>query len=285
MRRAVLVLGIVLGVACALTAQQPRMLLETLPADAEPIQLNADNVATWKEAGQQVFLLRGNVVVGQGTTAVRAEDIVVWVDTQGFQTEQVFRALVYGDKAISLDSGAKGKAEAEFGFVRLTTSSKVNIKAFKNTAVQQNLSSDPVYQRALAQIARTRATTLDRRDRGAEGGCECASGLGLTTAARAAAAATLPRRPRRRRSSIRKLDRALRPWRRPRICNPRWSRRSSRCLALAEWGRPFHRERSCRRRRRPSFPASRKHGRRRGSTFGLAIGTISRSSASRSRTA
>ncbi len=150
-RWAILALGLILGVACALAAQLPRMLQETLPADAEPIQLNADYVATWKDAGQQVFLLRGNVIVSQGTTAIRSGDMVVWVDMQRYQTEQIFSALVYGDKSISLDSGAKGKADADYGYVRMASYSKVSIKAFKNTTVQQDMSSDPVYQRALAQ--------------------------------------------------------------------------------------------------------------------------------------
>jgi lipopolysaccharide export system protein LptA len=141
-------LGLGLVVSSAL-GQSPRVLQETLPPDSQPIQLNADYVAAWQDAGQQTFLLRGNVIVTQGAAAIRANDVVVWVDMQRFQRDGVFNVVVYGDKAVSLEHGTK--VDADFGYVRMTTSGKVNIKSFKSTAVQQEMSSDPVYQRALAR--------------------------------------------------------------------------------------------------------------------------------------
>ena len=77
-RRIVLVLGIILGSVCALLAQTPRMLMETLPTDASPIQLGADYVATQGRAANRSFV-GGNVVVSQGASTVLADDAVVRV--------------------------------------------------------------------------------------------------------------------------------------------------------------------------------------------------------------
>ncbi len=146
-RWASLAVGLGLVLTYALTAQSPPLLQETLPSDAAPIQLNADHIASWKDGDKQVFLLRGNVIVSQGTTTIRSPDMAVWVDMQRYQREQVFHTLVYGDSDVRLERGTV--AQAERGYVRLATTSKVDIKPFKSKLVEKDLSSDEVYQRAL----------------------------------------------------------------------------------------------------------------------------------------
>jgi hypothetical protein len=141
--------------ACALAAQTPTFLFETLPAadNIQPVQLNADNIATWKVAGKQVFLLHGNVVVTQGQNVVRAPDCVVWVDLPANPADNVLPVTIFGENSIALERQVPGQApaQADYGYVRTVTTSKVDIKPFQEKLVEQDQSADPVYQRALAK--------------------------------------------------------------------------------------------------------------------------------------
>jgi hypothetical protein len=146
-RWAILALALVLGLTYALTAQTTRILDEAFPPDAHPIQLNADHIASWKENGQQLFLLRGHAVINQGAMTIRSSDLVVSVDLRRFEKDRVLPAMIYGEGPIQFERGKV--IEAPHGFVQLATTSKLDIKPFKSKLVERDLSADPVYQRAL----------------------------------------------------------------------------------------------------------------------------------------
>jgi hypothetical protein len=49
-------------------------------SNTKSITIAADDVVTWTEAGEQVFLLRGKVLLQQGVVQLRSERAVLWVD-------------------------------------------------------------------------------------------------------------------------------------------------------------------------------------------------------------
>jgi lipopolysaccharide export system protein LptA len=157
LNRSLLARGVALVGALALwlsgapTVLAQNMLNENLAVDAisQSIQLNADNIATWTEAGQQVFLLQGGVIVSQGSNTIRASDGVIWVDMSRFQTERVMNLIVYGENPIGLELN-KVNSQANFGYVRLATTNQIDIKAFKSKVTKEDRSIHPVFMRAYA---------------------------------------------------------------------------------------------------------------------------------------
>ncbi len=150
-RTAALLGAVAVLLALAPTAFAQRVLNETFTSDgsSQPIQLSAEQISTWTEAGQQIFLLQGGMVVNQATTTIRGSDGVVWVDMSRYQSERVLLVTVYGENPIGLERN-NAAVNADYGFVRLATSNKMDIKAFKSKIAQEDKSGDAVYRRALA---------------------------------------------------------------------------------------------------------------------------------------
>src|SRR6266496_1339634 len=100
---ATLALGLAwLGLTTAQGQDLVRKALVT-SGNAQPIQLHADNIATWNEAGRRVFLLQGQVWIEQGPINLRMPQGVVWVDENAKQTSEVYNLEVYGDGGVTLD--------------------------------------------------------------------------------------------------------------------------------------------------------------------------------------
>ncbi|HZZ81676.1 MAG TPA: hypothetical protein VFE62_24455, partial [Gemmataceae bacterium] len=142
-------------IACVLFAQTPTMLLETLPASDsnQPINLNADDIATWKEGGKQILLLHGNAVITQGQSTVRAPECVVFVDLPTDPGNPTLKVTIYGESVMTLERNIAGQkpAAADYGYVRTVTTSKVNINPFKNKLFEEKQEGYGPYQRALAR--------------------------------------------------------------------------------------------------------------------------------------
>src|SRR5262245_4499528 len=117
------------------------------PGNSQPIQLYADNIATWTEAGRRVFLLQGEVWVEQGSVNVRMQQGVVWVDEKTQQASGVYNLDVYGEGGVALDSGSE-KQKPPTAYLQLATRGEVRIKAYGGPVVQQALTNEPVFQRA-----------------------------------------------------------------------------------------------------------------------------------------
>jgi lipopolysaccharide export system protein LptA len=149
-RVAVLAGGVVLLLALAPAACAQRVLNESLTSDgtSQPIQIFADQISTWTEADRNILLLKGNVVVTQGSTSIRTTDGVAWIDMSRYRTESVTYIAVYGENPISLERN-QATVQADFGYVRLATTNKFDAKAFKDKIAKEDRTSDAVYQRAL----------------------------------------------------------------------------------------------------------------------------------------
>ena len=81
---------------------------------------------------------------------IRTPDCVVWVDLPTKPGDTVLNLTIYGENTITLERnvGGQAPAKADYGYVRTLTTSKVDIKPFKNKTVEQKLADDPTYVRA-----------------------------------------------------------------------------------------------------------------------------------------
>jgi hypothetical protein len=118
------------------------------PSETQPIVLRADDITTWQEGTQRVFLLKGKATIAQGDTLVRMPQGVVWVDEQRLNSTGVNYLDVYGEGRIQLQHGSE--VEADYGYVHLATSGAVKIKAYGGPVAQTELPQDPIFQRGKA---------------------------------------------------------------------------------------------------------------------------------------
>ncbi len=130
---------------------QPKILHESLVTsnDSTPIRVSADNVSTWKEGDQRIFLVWGKAVIAQGKTQVTLPQGVVWIDEAKQKRTGVYEVTIYGEGEITLEHGAK--VHGDWGFVHLATRGDVPIKAYKGKIDANNLSQHPTYLRGAGQ--------------------------------------------------------------------------------------------------------------------------------------
>ena len=93
----VLALG---GAVASIQAQEPFRLTPAIAGDVKPIQFAADSVSSWSEGGEQVFLLRGRVLIEQGLLQVRAQQAVLWVDADRQKRTGRFTVAVVADGGV-----------------------------------------------------------------------------------------------------------------------------------------------------------------------------------------
>src|SRR5262249_14965672 len=72
---------------------------------AKPIQIAADEIATWQESGEQVILLRGKVLIEQDVTTLRAQRAVVWASLQRDPKTSAFAVQVIADGTVHVENG------------------------------------------------------------------------------------------------------------------------------------------------------------------------------------
>ncbi|MBI1832479.1 MAG: hypothetical protein HYR84_13630 [Planctomycetes bacterium] len=152
LRHGIVLLGVALSLMGPIApAFGQRVLNETLAGDgySEPIQLDADQIATWAAGDQQIFLMQGNVAIRQGASTIRSTDGIVWVDRSRYPTEKVLLVTVYGENPITLDRNQQS-TKGDFGYVRLATRKSIGINSFKSEVQKADRSDAAVYRRALS---------------------------------------------------------------------------------------------------------------------------------------
>jgi hypothetical protein len=124
----------------------PRFDLST-SSNVKPIMIGADDVVTWTEAGEQVFLLRGKVLIAQGVVEIRSERAVLWVDFAIQRKTGEYRAQLIADGNVRVEGGP-GRRSAATALVELATRQDVSLRPGTRT-VQQPQGADPFFRRAL----------------------------------------------------------------------------------------------------------------------------------------
>src|SRR5581483_11953992 len=119
------------------------------PGEAQSVDLHADDITTWQDGTQRVFLLKGKVTVAQGDTLVRTGQAVVWVDEERLRSTGVNYLDVYGESPLQLQKGGR-QAAADYGYVHLATRGAVHIKAYGGAVRQLSAAQDPIFLRGRA---------------------------------------------------------------------------------------------------------------------------------------
>ncbi|MGE3803764.1 MAG: hypothetical protein AB7K24_03710, partial [Gemmataceae bacterium] len=145
-----LVLGCVIWTGLSWLPAQTLRLSRDIPGDFKSITLHADEIASWVEGSQRIFLLKGVVLVQQGTAQVRMERAVGWTDLAETQKTNITRLDLYAEGDVRIENGTEAKS-GEKAIIDLNTRGEVQVKSQKGKILQKNLSSDPFYQRALAE--------------------------------------------------------------------------------------------------------------------------------------
>src|SRR5262245_42916130 len=80
-----------------------------------PLAVWADDVYTWSEGNEQVFVLGGQVLVQQDQTYIWSNRAVLWLDAEAYRNHKPFAVTVYADenggKKVAIE--AKGRQRQE----------------------------------------------------------------------------------------------------------------------------------------------------------------------------
>jgi hypothetical protein len=142
-----------IGVAgwCAhANAQELVRVLRNQPGESKPLDVTADDVATWTEGGQRILLLKGNVWVEMGIVNARFAQGVVWVDMNSRKTTRILRANVYAEGNVKIENGPQARSGPK-ALLDLSTRGELVLKVRKKT-VQQALPGDDLFRRATAEL-------------------------------------------------------------------------------------------------------------------------------------
>ncbi|MFO0864296.1 MAG: hypothetical protein U0744_06505 [Gemmataceae bacterium] len=107
----------------------------------------SDHLTTWQEGPSRVLMLRGKVLVEQGTNAIRADNIVMWVDEKTKQDSGVYMVDLYGEGDSTLDRGPQ-RDVGPFALLKMSTRGELRMKTYVTSAQTKDLSSEPLYRKA-----------------------------------------------------------------------------------------------------------------------------------------
>jgi hypothetical protein len=119
------------------------------PGESKALDVTADEVATWTEAGKRILLLKGNVWVEMGIVNARFSQGVIWVDLDRLKTTRIMPATVYGEGDVKVENGPQARSGPK-ALMDLNTRGQLVLKVRKKT-VQQALPGDELYRRAMAE--------------------------------------------------------------------------------------------------------------------------------------
>ena len=145
-------LTLVLALVCPAAAPAVDILRLRPSADgATPVSLVADEVYTWTEGTEQVFVLGGGVWVQQDQTEVNAPRAVVWVDVNAVKRREPVRVAVYAAEGDSKKARVRtrGRAEQEAEAVVLEFTSPA-FGRLRGKVHEESMAHSGLYQRARA---------------------------------------------------------------------------------------------------------------------------------------
>lgn len=116
-----------------------------------PVSLAAEEVYTWTDADEQVYVLGGSVWVQQDRTEVNAPRAVVWVDAQAVRRREPVRVVIYAEErdgtAARVRTGARPEQAAESLVVEFTTPAFGRLRA---RVREEPMAHSGLYERARA---------------------------------------------------------------------------------------------------------------------------------------
>lgn len=131
---------------CRAASQEPARIEVSGGSAGRQIVLTADDAATWTENGEQVVLLRGKVLIEQGSLTVRSERAVLWVEGRA-PPSKAMRVQLVADGSVRVEDASERKS-APTVVTELTTGQDVRLRPGGRTA-NQSLTSDAFFRRAV----------------------------------------------------------------------------------------------------------------------------------------
>jgi hypothetical protein len=152
-RRAVYTLFALAGLALGgLAAPEIIRLSQNIPGDSKPIILYADEISTWLEGNQRVFLLKGMILVEHGLVQGRMQGAVGWVDQERTKRTGILHLDLFGEGDVRLEGGTE-KRSGPTAFIDLNTRGELKLRAQFGKVIQSPRQDDPLYRRAAAERA------------------------------------------------------------------------------------------------------------------------------------
>ena len=147
---ALLLLGIVVCGALASVA-----LAQQSGIPNSPIVITGNQVYTWTQGNERVFLITGNGRITQGSTVISLPRGVVWVNDQTQNLTNAYLLDIYGEDGVSLTQDGQ-KKDGPRGVASLNTRGEIRITsgAANTPPTRQDQSIDPVFQRAQQERGR-----------------------------------------------------------------------------------------------------------------------------------
>lgn len=138
-----------------------------------PISLRADDVVSWEEQGQRVFLFKGKVLLEQGVLQGRMQQAVIWVDMSGKKTTGAYRIILFGEGDVAMTDGSKDLAAGvASALIDLATRGDLRLKSnggpIRDLGSKDNLRDAPLYQRAQAERMGPPAPSVSKSISGAD---------------------------------------------------------------------------------------------------------------------
>lgn len=118
------------------------------PVADTPISIHAEQITTWSDRNEQIFFLAGNVRIQQGTTVLTLARGVLWVNDQTRGITGAYFLDAYGEDGVSIAKDGQ-KNDGPRGLFAFTTRGRVDLKAASGQMPKLNLSSDPLFGRAV----------------------------------------------------------------------------------------------------------------------------------------
>ncbi|MFO0807272.1 MAG: LPS assembly protein LptD [Gemmataceae bacterium] len=121
-------------------AQEPLRLGPAAGGDAAPIQFAADDIVTWRDEGEQIFLLRGRVLIEQGILQLRANRAILAVDVEQQKQTDRYAVRISADGDVHIESGTNRRT-VPVAIVGLTTKRTVKVRS-GNRVVERSEATD-----------------------------------------------------------------------------------------------------------------------------------------------
>src|SRR5262249_39779888 len=87
-------------------ANEPIRLTQNIAGDSKPIILYADEITTWTEGNQRIFLLKGKVLVEHGIVQAHMQASVARVDQERARRTGILELELYGEGEVKLEKGS-----------------------------------------------------------------------------------------------------------------------------------------------------------------------------------
>src|SRR5262249_30987077 len=116
-----------------------------------PLTVWADDVYSWSEGDEQVFLVGGSVLIQQDQTSIWTNRAVIWVDSEAYKKHKPIRVTIYADenkgKVVGIETKGSPRQEAAAAVVEFTTPRFGWVRGRER---QESLAHSPFYKLALA---------------------------------------------------------------------------------------------------------------------------------------